>query len=221
MSAPETEKSGAGHSFTFKSPLRARRVALPGLEHIEAYAVGGTPADCVKIAYGNLTGKADLVITGINLGANLGTDCFYSGTVAAAMEGVFNGMRAIAVSNVSFEPKNFGACLCAADYAMRLMERCPNVSLLNVNAPDCAKEELKGIRLTAMCRQEYSPEYEMRRDPYGGPYYWASSNRKCDYANERDDDDYWTANGYASVTPLLADLTDFALLARLKADQGV
>lgn len=87
VAAPDAERSGASHSFTMLSPLRAKPVMIPGAERVTAYAVSGTPVDCVKLAYGNLFEKPDLLISGINLGANRGTDIFYSGTVSAAMEG--------------------------------------------------------------------------------------------------------------------------------------
>lgn len=220
ITAPDSERSGAGHSFTYKSPLRARRAILPGLEQLEAYAVSGTPADCVKLAYGNLAGKVDLVISGINLGSNLGTDCFYSGTVAAAMEGAFQGMQAIAVSNVSADPKDYGACLAATEYAMELLIQNKNLRMLNVNAPDCSRGELKGFKLTAMSCQQYVPEYEKRQDPFGGAYYWVSPNRISGYFADRDDDNRWTAQGYAALTPLLADMTDYTMLKKLTGSKG-
>lgn len=216
ISAPDSERSGAGHSFTYKSPLRARAACIPGLETVPAYAVSGTPADCVKLGCGNLFTGIDMIVSGINLGANRGTDVFYSGTVAAAMEGALNGTRAVAVSNISFEPKDYGACLRALRFGMKLMEKDASVMMLNINAPDCAADELLGIRLTPLSRQEYRADYEERVDPYSKPYYWTPTERVNRSGPDSDDDERWTEAGYAAITPLLTDLTDFATLERLK-----
>ncbi len=216
ISAPDVERSGAAHSFTLLNTLRARETRLNRLEDVPAFAVNGTPADCVKLAIGNLVPKPDLVVSGINLGANLGSDVFYSGTVAAAMEAALNGIRAVAISNVAFPPTDFGACIPALRCGMRLMEREACVTLLNINVPDTDAEGLKGCVVTGLGRVTYKAEYDRRVDPFGKPYYWATPEiiSKCD--PEADDDVSWTKKGYAALTPLLTSLCDHHALGRLK-----
>ena len=121
VAAPDAERSGASHSFTMLSPLRAKPVMIPGAERVAAYAVSGTPVDCVKLAYGNLFEKPDLLISGINLGANRGTDIFYSGTVSAAMEGALLGIPSIAVSNIAWKPGSFEAATAGAKFAAEIL----------------------------------------------------------------------------------------------------
>jgi len=215
ISAPDAERSGTAHSFTFLTVLRASETRLVGLEGIPAFAVSGTPADCVKLAIGNLAPMPDLVISGINLGANRGTDVFYSGTVAGAMEAALNGIRAIAISNVAFPPHEFGASIRALRFGMRLMERDESIMLLNINAPDTDEERLKGCVITPLSRQCYKPQYDMRKDPYGRPYYWASPEMISRSSPETDDDERWTKQGYAAITPLLTCLCDHDALERL------
>lgn len=216
ISAPDAERSGAAHSFTFLTALRAFETRLEGFPNIPAFAVSGTPADCVKLAIGNLVPRLDLVVSGINLGANRGMDVFYSGTVAAAMEAALNGIRAIAISNIAFPPKDFGACIPALRYGMKLMGLDPGLALLNINVPDGSAEELKGCVITEPGRHSYNPTYEKRLDPYGRPYYWVSPERITNSTAESDDDERWTRDGYAALTPLLTCLCDREGMQRLK-----
>ncbi len=216
ISAPDSEKSGVAHSFTFLTTLRAVETRLEGLPDIPAYAVFGTPADCVKLAIGNLIPQPDLVISGVNLGANRGTDVFYSGTVAAAMEAALNGVRAVAISNVAYPPTDFGACGPALRYGMKLMELDESLMLLNINVPDTSAEELKGCVITKLSNQGYRAEYEKRIDPFNRPYYWTTSELNACDPNDTDDDKQWTKRGYASITPLLTCLCDHDALERLK-----
>ncbi len=215
ISAPDAERSGTAHSFTFLTVLRASETRLKGLENVPAFAVSGTPADCVKLAIGNLAPMPDLVISGINLGANRGTDVFYSGTVAGAMEAALNGVRAIAVSNVAFPPHEFGASIEALRCGMRLMQKDGSLTLLNINAPDTDEKNLKGCMITPLSRQCYKPRYDMRTDPYGRPYYWASREMISRSSPETDDDERWTKQGYAAITPLLTCLCDHGAIDRL------
>ncbi|HWQ58935.1 MAG TPA: 5'/3'-nucleotidase SurE [Clostridia bacterium] len=215
ISAPDAERSGVSHSFTFLTMLRAFETRLRGLENIPAFAVSGTPADCVKLAIGNLVPMPDLVISGINLGANRGTDVFYSGTVAAAMEAALNGVRAIAISNIAFPPTTFGACIPALRCGMKLMRREGSIMLLNINAPDTDESALKGCVVTKLSRQSYKAQYEKRLDPYGRPYYWTSTEMISRSSPETDDDERWTKQGYAAITPLLTCLCDHEAIDRL------
>lgn len=217
IAAPDSERSAASHALTLSSPLRAKKVALSGLEHIPSYAVSGTPADCVKIALGNLCEKPDVVVSGVNLGANKGTDVFYSGTVSAAMEGAIYGVPAIAVSNISYPPKHYETAVAAVKYALDLMHRDNYCAMLmNINVPDVPLTELKGYVITPAGQQIYEPAYHEYEDPRKQKYYWAPITRLTTYEAQEDSDERWTSEGYAALTPLMLDLTDYAGIARLR-----
>lgn len=220
VSAPDAERSGASHSFTMFMPLRAQQVTIPGVEDVTAYAVSGTPVDCVKLAYGNLFPRPDLLISGINLGANRGTDIFYSGTVSAAMEGAILGIPSVAVSNIAWKPNCFEAAVSGAKYAASLLMCMPELRLLNVNAPDLSLAQVKGVRFTPAGVQEYETHYDERMDPYGQKYYWLPAGRKSQCDAEADCDEAWTNRGYIVITPIVTNMTDETTLARLRAKQN-
>jgi len=206
--APNTERSGASHSFTMGVPLRAFAVEMPGAPKVKAaYSCSGTPVDCVKLAYGNLGASADLVISGINIGPNLGTDILYSGTAAGAIEGALLHMPSMAVSLNSFTPKHL-------DAAARVVERIipeymgSGVQVYNVNIPDLPYEEIRGIRFTELSIQQYEDIYVERSDPRNQKYYWIPSSRLTTYRPEEDTDERWINGNYATITPLKLDLTD-------------
>jgi 5'-nucleotidase len=215
MSAPDTERSGASHSLTFTTPLRMNEVRLDGLSDVSAFAVSGTPVDCVKIGLANLGFKPDLVISGINIGANLGTDTFYSGTVSAAMEAVLLGVPAMAVSICSFKPKHLKTAALAAKNAIPYVHRCRS-SLLSVNVPDLPEDEIKGIKFTRLSKQVYASELVERMDPYMRKYYWMPAERLTKCEPDEDSDERWTHEGYIALTPLLTDLTDFVSLSDME-----
>jgi len=218
IAAPDSERSAASHSLTFASPLRVNEAKLAGLEGISAYAISGTPADCVKVALGNLCEKPDMVISGINHGANKGTDVFYSGTVSAAMEGAMLGIPSIAISNVSYRPNRFEACIEAVRYTMAIMERDGYRSMMmNVNAPDVAAKDIKGFVITPAGKQAYENRFHECVDPRRQKYYWAPVVRLTKCGPEEDNDERWTNEGYATITPLLMDLTDYSSIKRLLA----
>ncbi len=219
ISAPDAERSGASHSITYLTILRARKVELQGLEGIPSYAVNGTPADCVKLAIRNLVPMPDFVISGINAGANRGSDTFYSGTVAAAMEAAFSGVRAIAVSACAFPPRDYGASLAALDYGMELMEKEKGITLMNINAPDTDEASLRGMKITPLARFRYVNKFDEREDLYGVKYYWADPKRVSVGGNDADDDLRWTGEGYAAITPLLCDMSDCEMIKKLRDGQ--
>lgn len=220
VAAPDAERSGASHSFTMYVPLRAREVAIPGAEHVPAYAVSGTPVDCVKLAYGNLFPKPDLLISGINLGANRGTDIFYSGTVSAAMEGALLGIPSIAVSDIAWRPQCFEAAVAGAKYAAMMLEREKDLRLLNVNAPDLPRAQVRGVRITPAGIQEYNALYDERIDPFGQKYYWMPTGRTNTCGPDVDCDERWTEQGFIAITPLVMNMTDKEALPRLQAIQN-
>lgn len=206
--APDRAQSSMSHALTLHRPLRANEL---GPRRI---AVDGTPVDCVKLALtGLLPVRPDLVISGINKGPNLGDDVLYSGTVSAAIEGALLGIPAIAVSLVTFKDFDFRA---AAEFTATLVERIIErgmtpKTLLNVNVPPIAKENLKGWRLTRMGKRHYSENIVERVDPRGSKYYWIGGD-DLGFADEAGTDCNTVAEGYISVTPLQVDLTDYKIL---------
>ena len=213
--APDSERSGAAHSITLTTPLRVKEVALEDLPGVPTFAVNGTPVDCLKIACGNLGVTPDLVISGVNLGANLGSDVLYSGTVSAAMAAAAEGLPAIAGSVCANKPKNFAPVIQAikdmAPYAMKGM-----CHVVNINAPDLPMEAIKGYRFTASSRQQYERAYVEREDPYRQKYYWIPVRKLTTFAPDEDTDERWVQEGYIAIVPLKLDMTDYACLKMWK-----
>jgi len=201
--APDRNQSGASHSLTLSTPLRVNRTR----EGI--YFVNGTPTDCVHLAItGLLDHEPDMVVSGINHGANLGDDVLYSGTVAAAVEGRFLGLPAIAVSLVGENPRHFDtAAQAVRDLVQQLLkDPLPTDTVLNVNVPDVPYQDLKGFMSTRLgSRHRSEPVVEMT-DPKGKTVYWvgpAGENQEEGPGT----DFYAVENNYVSVTPLQVDLT--------------
>ncbi|AWB10570.1 5'-nucleotidase /3'-nucleotidase /exopolyphosphatase [Thermodesulfobium acidiphilum] len=214
--APERERSAASHSLTLHKPLRAKEVEINGAKG--AWETNGTPSDCVKLAiYALLPRKPDLLISGINRGANLGTDVLYSGTVAAAMEGAFLGIPSIAVSHVSFERKkdyikSSNLILKFINIVEKILE--PGV-IFNVNIPDCLENEIKGFKLVSLQLRNYKNLIETRVDPKGEKYYWLYGVPD-ETISDFDSDIGAIKKNYISITPLHWDLTNLTLLERIK-----
>ncbi|MBD1917518.1 MULTISPECIES: 5'/3'-nucleotidase SurE [Cyanophyceae] len=172
---PDRERSATGHGLTMHKPIRAEMIESVFQDDIEAWSCSGTPADCVKLALGALMATPpEVVVSGINHGANLGTDVVYSGTVSAAMEGVMEGIPAIAVSLTSFTQGSFAP---AADFIRDLLgdrERFPleRPMLLNVNVPAVTAAKIKGAKITRQGIRRYFDQFEKRLDPRGKTYYW-------------------------------------------------
>ena len=212
--APDRNRSGASNSLTLDVPLRVYPFE-PG----RYLVVNGTPTDCVHLAVSGLfEHEHDMVVSGINDGANLGDDVLYSGTVAAAIEGRFLGLSAIAVSLVVQDEKpNFAtAARVAAELVMRL-QRSPlhQATILNVNVPDLPYEQLKGLQVTRLGSRHRSERIIKSEDPRGRPVYWVGPSGSGQDAGEGTDF-HAVANGYVSVTPLQVDLTRHAMLEDLR-----
>jgi 5'-nucleotidase len=209
--APDRNRSGASNSLTLDAPLRVERVE----ERI--YFVTGTPTDCVHVAItGLLEEEPDMVVSGINHGANLGDDVLYSGTVAAAMEGRFLGFPAIAVSLVQGEHRNFDA---AAAIVSRLVHQIvedplPRDSILNINVPDVPPGRSPSLQVTRLGFRHKSEPVIKGQDPKGEPIYWVGPAGSGQDAGEGTDF-HAVAAGRASVTPIKVDLTDHRRLAPL------
>lgn len=206
--APERDRSGASSSLTLTNPLRVRTGAS-GFHYVD-----GTPTDCVHLAItGLLETEPDMVVSGINRGANLGDDVLYSGTVAAAMEGRFLGLPAIAVSLAGFEGKHFDT---AGRVVLKLLDRLvasplPADTILNINVPDVPYESLKGIAATRLGHRHKSEPVIRETDPRGETIYWVGPPGAEDDAGPGTDFDA-IRNGYVSVTPLHVDLTRYQAL---------
>ena len=212
--APDHERSGASHSINLTSPLRIHKTELSGFDNIEAYRVNGTPVDCVIIGCNALNFKPDAIITGVNHGYNLGMDIHYSGTVSAAKEGALMGIPSMAVSMCNLTSKDFSV---PARVAAELFDGfiASGSLLYNVNVPDLAYGELKGIKFTGLSKRTYYSPFEKRVDPRGCEYYWWPMRTEYDGDMKADNDERWTAEGFVSVTPILTDFTDYAALKRL------
>jgi 5'-nucleotidase len=211
--APERERSAAGHAITVHKPLRVSQVDLEGISY---FAVSGTPADCVKLALEKLIEKPDIVISGINRGANLGTDVLYSGTVSAAIEAALAGLPAIAVSIISYQQPTYEAAsaLTLKLANIYLANGLPSGTLLNVNVPNLPAAEIKGIKVTKLGERKYINNFEKRTDPRGRVYYWMVG--EADDSNPEQGTDVWAVvNQFVSVTPIHFDLTNHHFLSEL------
>ena len=214
---PETERSATGHSINLSSPLRVRYIKLN--ENFSAYITDGTPADCVKIGIKSIMErKPDFVISGINLGPNLGMDILYSGTVSAAAEGAILGIPSIAVSIADFKNFNFelaGRITITVLKAI-IKEKLPPDTLFNINIPNLSPEKIKGFKLTYQSKARFEEWYEKRIDPRGIPYYWLKGNFK-EVEGEKGSDVEAVKEGYVSITPIYLDLTDYKFFQKLKS----
>lgn len=200
--APDRNRSGASNSLTLENPLRVDK-----LEH-NVYSVQGTPTDCVHFALNELLKGAmpDLVLSGINHGANLGDDVLYSGTVAAAMEGHFLGVQSIAFSLVGNQHFETAAKVARAIVEQHLVNPIPTNRLLNVNIPDCSFDKLKGQVVTRLGARHHSENMIKQRDPRGHEVYWLGPPGKEQDAGSGTDF-YAVEHQKVSITPLQVDLT--------------
>lgn len=210
--APERNCSGASNSLTLERGLRACQV------EDNSYYVDGTPTDTVHLAITGLLKKVpDMVISGINAGANMGDDVLYSGTIAAAMEGRHLGLPAIAVSMDSFMPAHFET---AAKAVLQLLKTLNQASfaantILNVNVPDIPWAEIKGFKATRLGNRHKSEGMIVQKDPRGNPMYWVGPPGEAQDAGEGTDF-YAVSQHFVSVTPLQIDLTRYDSLVDLE-----
>jgi 5'-nucleotidase len=207
--APDVQKSGVGHAITFSHPLRVREVYLDG--DFVGYGIDGSPADCVKLGVREIMkGKPELLIAGINIGANVGINVLYSGTVAAAIEGAILGIPSVAFSlEVSESPSDIrGAAAIAKDMVSHIVKReLPKGTLLNINIPLIPKNKIKGVKITKQYSGDFDECFDKRTDPRGGVYYWLAGTGwpEVEIAGT---DMHALKEGYISITPLRYDLTD-------------
>ena len=210
--APERNRSGASNSLTLDRPLYLR-TAPNGFQYVT-----GTPTDCVHLAVtGVLDHQPDMVVSGINLGANMGDDTIYSGTVAAATEGYLLGVPSIAISLGSFEGRHFATAGRVARELVQRFSRTPFAEpvLLNVNVPDVPYAELRGIRVTRLGRRHKAEPAVKSVSPRGETLYWIGAAGPAADAGEGTDF-HAVEHGWVSVTPLQIDLTHAAQLAAVR-----
>ncbi len=210
--APDREQSAASHAVTLRKPLRVNEV------EDGVISVGGTPTDCVLLAVnGLLPERPDYLFSGINHGPNMGDDVSYSGTVAAAIEGTICGIPSVAISLAASESCDFGpAAEFAAELARMVMEKgIPNKSLLNVNVPAVAREEITGVRITELGTRLYRDAVVKNLDPRGKSYYWIGGEKPTWAEKERSDFNAVNENAI-SITPIHLDLTDYKTIVDMK-----
>ena len=216
--APEQDSSGIGHQISIRHPVNVAEV--PG-RAARTFRCSGTPADCVVVgAFELCGGLPSLVVSGINRGANVGDDLNYSGTVAAATEGVIVGVPAMAISLVASWPEtarehHWDAAAAVAVRVARdiLREGLPRLTLLNVNVPNVRERELRGVRWTRQGRKAYRDRVERRTDPRGGTYFWLWG--AFDPADIVDGTDLAAIRDlYVSISPITIDRTDHDELGR-------
>lgn len=211
--APDREQSATSHSLTLHHPVRPIQLAP------SRFQVDGTPTDCVMLAVEALMPeRPDWVLSGINHGQNMGEDVLYSGTVAAAMEGVSLGIPAIAISfaggdlraDVSMLDDQIEPLTNLLRHVIELPSFPPN-TLLNINLPPVSGEKIRGARLTRLGRRVYSDSITRMKDPWGRPIFWIGGG-SIEWSGPEDSDFRAIQEGYISVTPLHLDLTHQAML---------
>jgi 5'-nucleotidase len=216
--APATEQSGVSHSITFLTPLVCKSIHRDGRHW--AWAVDGSPADCVKLSIGELLRDhpVDLVVSGINHGLNAGINVLYSGTVAAAIEGAFFGVTSVAVSLEYNEDADFQSAAVIARGVIGELVKQPKARgrLFNINIPTAATESPKDVQVVPMGLAQYGRTYEKRQDPGGRNYYWALWTQPDEPPVESADVTE-LRKGNVTLTPLHFDLTEHELLAEMKS----
>ena len=215
--APDRQQSAVGHGVSLHRPLRVTEL------EDRVYMVDGTPADCVMLAVRNLlAARPQLVVSGINPGANLGDDVTYSGTVAGAYEGMLLGLPSFAVSDVRYRPVHVEtAAACAVRIAEYVLQfGLPPDTMLNVNVPDVPINDIQGMAITRMGRRDYQDEIIQREDPRGATYYWIGGAEPS-HVREPGTDFEAIERNQVSITPLHRDLTHHAAIPLLQTVEEI
>ena len=213
--APNTEKSAVGHAITISDPIRIEEVTRSN--GFKGYAVNGTPADSVKIAVKSIMkNKPDIIISGINAGANVGQSLLYSGTISAASEGTLLGIPSIAISLDALRDMDFSTSkVVAKKIVNKVLEYgLPNETLLNVNIPKDTEGGIKGYQITHQGAIYFKDNFEKREDPRGRIYYWMTGDVK-DTDTKLESDGVAIKEGYVSITPLQLQMTNFDFIEKL------
>ena len=208
--APQNPQSGAGHSLTMHKPLRMKHYAdLSKSTGAVIYSCSGKPADCVKLGLEEIMDSSpDLLVSGINSGGNLGTDVLYSGTVAAALEGAFSGIKSIATSLDSFKLDNMKS---AIRYISEFIEKYPintikKNTILNLNVPNVPYEDIRGIRVVDLGMVNYTDVVTKSIDPFGRDFYWIGGTLLEPAEGQKDSN--LIKQGYATLTPITFIISD-------------
>ncbi|MEE9184719.1 MAG: 5'/3'-nucleotidase SurE [Acidimicrobiia bacterium] len=211
--APDREQSGTSHSLTMHRPLRAAQ------RPDGAYQVDGTPTDCVLLALGELLPEhPDFVFSGINHGPNMGEDVLYSGTVAAAMEGVTLGVPGVAISLAGSNPdqlETYRPLLASLVEQITAVDVFPQNTILNINLPDLPGDQVKGIKVTTLGSRYFSESLTRMQDPWGRDIYWIGGGT-ITWTGGEDSDHRAVAEGFISLTPLHMDLTNYSLIETVR-----
>lgn len=214
--APEKPQSGMGHAITVNKPLRLRK--SDRYSGVEAYSCSGTPVDCVKLAiYEILNKRPDVIVSGINHGANYATNVLYSGTMSAAVEGALEGIPSVGFSlldhdqNADFDASKY--------YAQRITRELLKNGMskgvcLNVNIPKLPITEISGIRVCRQARAYWEDKFDKRQDPFGQDYYWLTGKFE-NYDGGEDTDVYAVEENYVSVVPTQFDMTAHHAIAEI------
>ena len=209
--APDGNRSAAAHSLSISSGFSVRKEFLDNA--FNAYSISGTPVDCVKFAHLHFTDfHIDIVCSGINIGSNIGTDVLYSGTVSAGLEANSLGYPAFAFSSVAYRDNNFVTCgIIALKIVDKLKENLSSDFTYNVNVPNLAEEDIKGVKITKLGKNIYSDRYisigENAFKLIGEPLDHDRNDEDCDVE--------WCKKGYVTVTPVLFDKTDHSTIKKL------
>ena len=215
--APDAERSAASHALTLGMPLRAKEVSFE-VPNVKAFAISGTPADCVKLGIEYLLPeKPDLVVSGINKGPNMCCDIMYSGTVAAAYEGAYEEILSLAVSLNSYSTDVDYSI--AAQWGLKCAQKLIEINadkrfIYNINVPNLEQDKIKGLKITKMGFIEYRGGFEKRIDTFGKPYYWVNGKPYVIDHNPECDNNA-VADGYVSLTPLTRDYTAYDIKDKL------
>ncbi len=220
VSAPDTQRSASGHGITVTAPIIVTEIELNNA--VRAWKISGTPADCVKLGLDQLIPKdvkIDMVFSGTNHGANLGTDVHYSGTVSAAMEALVANIPAVAMSLDNHSPSADDFKICG-ETAIKVLKaaygKIDKNTVLNVNVPGIDPNDIKGMKITKLGVREYDEDFSQRENPHGQKYYWYSG-RPVSYNGISDEFDVMAnQDGYITITPLQFDMTNHGLREELK-----
>lgn len=214
--APSEEQSAVGHAITLSEPLRIHRVRLD--DNLFGWATNGRPADAVKLGVKVILKKSpQLIVSGINLGENVGSSLMYSGTVSAATEGTLLGIPSVAVSLVYTKNPDysFAAKFTSKVAHMVIAKGLPHGVLLNINVPSLPPENIKGVRITKQGKSFFADFFEERTDLQGKNYLWMGG-RMVNLDEDKDSDYNALSEGYISITPIQLDLTDYKFIEQLK-----
>ncbi len=216
--APSTGQSGMSHAITVKEPIRAEKIVEES--GIRVYSCTGTPVDCVKLAISQIiAGKPDLVLSGVNHGANSAASVIYSGTMAAAIEGCINQVPSIGFSLADYSP--YADFSVAKVFIHKIIENVvknglPEEICLNVNIPAVEEKLVKGVKVVRQNKGFWKEEFDKRTDPMNRQYYWLTGEYKNCEPDASDTDEWALKNNYVAVVPVHIDMTGYAAIKALK-----